>query len=178
MNARGGRAGIDRCPMYYPSLETPRQVMKSTTAIFSSIVFTLLLFAVPTSALAQAVPVQPKAMYQTAPVNAWVESFDVQMTQLLRSSNPKMQEDAMTTIIEVNHRYGDHVRVDRAVPELLEIARTADTIEQRQLAITTLYHTGDRSALRTLATRLRDEPSLRVRTHTRHVLAATFVSDS
>jgi len=152
--------------------------MKSTTATFGSMLLTLLLFAVPTSAFAQATPAQPNPLHQNAPMGAWVDSFDLQIKELLRSSNPKLQEDAMTTIIEITHRYGDQVRFDQAVPELLEIARTAETIEQRQLAITTLYHTGDRRALRTLATRLWDEPSPRVRTHTRHVLAATFVSDS
>jgi len=152
--------------------------MKSTTTTFGSILLTLLLFAVPTSAFAQATPAQPNPLHQNAPMSAWVDSFDLQMTELLRSSNPKLQEDAMTTIIEISHRYGSQVRFDQTVPKLLEIARTAETIEQRQLAITTLYHTGDRRALRTLATRLWDEPSPRVRTHTRHVLAATFVSDS
>lgn len=152
--------------------------MNSTKARFGSLLLTLLLFAIPTSALAQATPAQPNATYQNAPMSAWVDSFDLQMTELLRSSSAKLQEDAMTTMIEVNHRYGDQVQFDLAVPELLEIARTAKTVEQRQLAVTTLYHTGDRRALRTLATRLWDEPSPRVRTHTRHVLAATFVSDS
>jgi hypothetical protein len=114
--------------------------------------FVALLFAA-TPVLAQS----PASEADQPPV--WKQTFDAQMSALLKSDDVAVQDRAMVNIITVASRQDPDVKINRVVAPLLSIFENANAEQRRLLALSALHATNSDAAMRSLIGMLEVEPS-------------------
>jgi HEAT repeat protein len=149
-------------------------VLRSFQALLLALL-SLTLFAVvaPPDAAAQTRVEAPDAL----PSN-WKPYVGEQLARGLQQPSAEQRAATMKTLITLSYRYGDALDLSACAEPLLKLTRTETTDGQRKLAITALYRTGDKEALRALVRQIRTESSPSVKRHAQRLLATHFAPEN